>query len=191
MTNKKRRSSHDLTKELIIEKARGLFIEKGFRDVSMRSIAKELNCSHGAIYYHFHNKADLFYAIVEADFNQLNGLIDKAVNGPGDDETNLRQLFLRFLEFGLNNQNQYEIMFIVRHTEVDGLAQEAALKCYQKFAQSVHQLSNKKLAIKDVWSAFLSAHGFISHYRGYVNQFDEAQEAANLHVDFILKTLVK
>lgn len=61
-----RKSGHpELTREMIMDAARDLFVQKGYQHVSMRQIAKELNYSHGAIYYHFKNKAELFYALVE------------------------------------------------------------------------------------------------------------------------------
>ncbi|MBE1554957.1 AcrR family transcriptional regulator [Filibacter limicola] len=56
-------ASQELTKGMIVQNARTLFVEKGFQGVSMRSIAKEVGCTHGALYYHFKNKAELFYAI--------------------------------------------------------------------------------------------------------------------------------
>lgn len=183
-------ASQELTKEMILQKARALFVEKGFQDVSMRSIAKQVGCTHGALYYHFKNKAELFYAIVEVDFSKLNDLLEVTVQGPEDDFTKLENIFIRFIEFGLNNQSQYEIMFIVRNTEVDGLSQEAASLSYQKFATSVNSLATKKVSIKDVWSAFLAVHGFVTHHRGYVNNFEEARESAISHVDFILKGLL-
>lgn len=185
----RKKSSQELTRESILEKARTQFVEKGFQQASMRSIAKRLGCSHGAIYYHFKNKAELFYAIVEDDFSKLNNLLEETIQGSEDDSTKLYHLLIRFIEFGLNHQSQYEIMFIVRNTEVDGLSQVAANQSYQLFAEKVQSLSKKKLEIKDVWSAFIALHGFVSLYRGYVDTFDEAKLAAESHVNFILKGL--
>lgn len=189
MSNRKISTNQELTQELILQTARSLFIEKGFQDVSMRSIAKQLGSSHGALYYHFNNKAELFYAIVEMDFVTLNNLLEEAVEGPGDDSTKLHQLFLNFIEFGLNHQNQYEIMFIVRNTEVNGLSQNAANLCYENFAQSVQLLVKKQLAVVDVWSVFLALNGFVTHFRGYVGSFEEVRGVAESHVKFILKGL--
>ncbi|MBS4210038.1 TetR/AcrR family transcriptional regulator [Bacillus sp. FJAT-50079] len=182
-------ASKELTREIILQKARTQFIEKGFQRVSMRSIAKLLDCSHGALYYHFKNKADLFYAIVEEDFAVLNNLIEESIQGPEDDSTKLYQILIRFIEFGINHQSQYEIMFMVRNTEVDSLSQEAANLSYHKFAQTVQALSENKLKIIDIWSAFLALHGFVSHYRGYVAHFDDVKLAAESHVHFIMKGL--
>ena len=40
----------------------------------MRSI-RHLGYSHGSLYYHFKEKAELFYAIVMKDFNDLSDLL--------------------------------------------------------------------------------------------------------------------
>ncbi len=182
-------NSRELTKALILQEARTLFIEKGFQEVSMRNIAKEVNCTHGALYYHFKNKAELFYAIVEEDFSTLNNLLEETVKGSEGNSEKLTAIFLCFIEFGLNNQRQYEFMFVARNSEVDGLSQEAAFLSYQKFAEAVQALSKKRLAIKDIWSAFLALHGFIVHHRGFIDNYEEAKVSAEAHVNFILKGL--
>ena len=50
---------NELTKEMIMDTARELFAEQGFQHVSMRKIAQSLGYSHGALYYHFKNKAEI------------------------------------------------------------------------------------------------------------------------------------
>ncbi len=183
-------ASEELTREMILKEARTQFIEKDFQKVSMRGIAKVLGCSHGAIYYHFTNKAELFNGVVEEDFAKLNQLIEDVVASQEADEEKLTQIFLSFIEFGLNHQSQYEIMFMTRNSEVDSLNKPAAYKSYQKFAQSVQSLCKKKLAIRDIWSAFIALHGFVSYYRGYVTCYDEVALTAEGHVKFIVKGLV-
>ena len=65
----------ELTREMIMEAARNLFVRNGYQHVSMRQIAKELGYSHGALYYHFENKAALFYALVEEHFFMLEKIL--------------------------------------------------------------------------------------------------------------------
>src|SRR6478609_6565172 len=65
----------ELTRDTILDTARSLFAQSGYQHVSMRKIAQELNYSHGALYYHFQNKAELFYAIISRDFSLLNELL--------------------------------------------------------------------------------------------------------------------
>ncbi|MDD1505508.1 TetR/AcrR family transcriptional regulator [Lysinibacillus sp. CNPSo 3705] len=182
-------STKDLTKEMIINEAHKQFITKDFHQVSMRSIAKELGCSHGAIYYHFKNKAEIFYAIVSDYFSELNNTLDENMNGPEDHYTKLLNVFVGFMAFGLNNQSQYELMFIMRDSEIDGLSQEAANLSYEKFAQAVQSLSRKELLISDIHSTFIALHGFVTHYRHYVKNYEEAKEAVDIHAKFLIKAL--
>ena len=70
----------ELTREMIMDAARDLFVKNGYQHVSMRQIAKELNYSHGAIYYHFQNKAELFYALVEEHFGLLEQELDRIMS---------------------------------------------------------------------------------------------------------------
>jgi AcrR family transcriptional regulator len=197
MVNKRRKqmsprkpASEELTREMILKEARTQFLEKDFQKVSMRNIAKQLGCSHGAIYYHFKNKAELFYGIVEEDFATLNSLVEDVAQSSDNDETKIYTIFHRFIEFGLNHQSQYEIMFMTRNSEVDSLNQQAAYASYQLFAKTVQSLADKQLAIKDIWSAFIALHGFVSYYRGYVTCFEEAKLPAEGHVNFVLKGLL-
>ena len=66
----------------------------------------------------------------------------------------------------------------------------AAFLSYQKFAESVQTLAKNRLAVKDIWSAFLALHGFVVHHRGFVTNFEEAKISAEAHVEFILKGLL-
>jgi len=182
-------STKDLTKEMIINEAHKQFITKDFQQISMRSIAKELGCSHGAIYYHFKNKAEIFYAILSDYFSVLNNTLDENMNGPEDHNTKLLNVFVGFMAFGLNNQSQYELMFIMRDSEIDGLSQEAANLSYEKFAQSVRSLSKTELLISDIHSTFIALHGFVAHYRHYVKNYEEAKEAVDVHAKFLMKAL--
>lgn len=182
-------STKDLTKEMIINEAHKQFITKNFHQVSMRSIAKELSCSHGAIYYHFKNKAEIFYAILGNYFSELNNTLDETVNGPEDNNTKMLNVFVGFMAFGLNNQSQYELMFMIRDSEIDGLSQEAANLSYEKFAQSVQSLSKTELLISDIHSTFIALHGFVAHYRHYVKNYEEAKEAVDVHAKFLFKAL--
>lgn len=185
----RKRASEELTKELIIKEAQMQFEKTDFQEVSMRNIAKKLGCSHGAIYYHFKNKAELFFAIIEQYFLKLNTLIDETIQEKDDDETKLKKLFLRFIEFGLNHQSQYELMFMLRNKEVDALAQQAANDSYRKFAEAVQTLASKNLVVADIWSSFLALHGFVSYYRGFVSGFEDASAAAEMHVNYLLNKM--
>ncbi|MDG5472013.1 TetR/AcrR family transcriptional regulator [Jeotgalibacillus sp. ET6] len=185
----RKKSSSELTKDRIIQTARTQFIKKDFSLVSMREIAKELGCTHGALYYYFKNKAELFNAIVEEDFSTLNQVLEHTLQEEGDDTERLHNILLRFIEFGLNHQSQFEMMFTIRNSVSDTQSEAAALASYQNFAQAVGTLSPRGVKVNEIWSAFLSLQGFVSYYSGFTANFKEAEEAAKVHAKFILKAL--
>lgn len=177
----------ELTRALIMDAARDLFVEKGYQHVSMRQIAKVLNYSHGAIYYHFKNKAELFYALVEAHFVMLDEKIDELVSKDTEDLVKLRHILLGYIEFGLTHQSHYEIMFLIKDEEVRTFLNESPMNTYQKFAKHISQLSEKSLSVQEIWSIFLSLHGFVTHYLRHVTIFEEAKGMAEFHVNMLLE----
>ena len=53
------------TRQEIIDAARRVFHERGVSRTSMENVAQAAGVSRGAIYWHFENKAALFYAMRE------------------------------------------------------------------------------------------------------------------------------
>jgi AcrR family transcriptional regulator len=181
----------ELTRGMIMNAARDLFIKKGYQHVSMRQIAKELDYSHGAIYYHFKNKAELFYALVEEHFHMLDDtLIEIMELDATDNEEKLKQVMLGFIEFGLNYQSHYEIMFLIKDEEVRNFINRGPYNSYEKFAQCIFALSGGKISLQEIWLLFLSLHGFVSHYLRHVRNFEEVKDLAAAHVNFLLKSII-
>ena len=180
-------AQRDPTREMIMDAARDLFIVKGYQHVSMRQIAKELGYSHGAIYYHFTNKAELFYALVEEHFSMLEQKLKELAQAPLAPREKLDAILLGYIEFGLNHQSHYEIMFLIKDEEVLNFINQGPNKTYELFAQTVHSLSEKQLTIHEIWSIFLSLHGFVTHYLRHVVQYEDVLDMAKAHVQFLLK----
>lgn len=177
----------ELTREMIMDAARSLFVKKGYEHVSMRQIARELGYSHGAIYYHFKNKAELFYALVELHFEMLDERLEEIVRKELPDFEKLRLILLGFIEFGLTHQSHYEIMFLIKDEEIRNFINEGPNKTYQNFANYVAMFSEQKLTVRQVWSIFLSIHGFVTHYLRHVPNFSDVRSMAEVHVDLLLK----
>src|SRR5699024_6182048 len=178
-------------KEVIMDVARDLLVEKGYANVSMRQIANKMNCSHGAIYYHFENKAALFYALVENHFSLLEDKMNEVMEEQIEDTEKLRKLLLGFIKFGLENQGHYEIMFLIKDPEVLHFLNRSPSITYEKFAKHVAALSEKQLTVREIWSIFLSLHGFVTHYLRHVVKFHDVEEMADYHVNILIKSLCK
>ena len=61
--------------EKLLECAREEFLEKGFKDASLRTIAEKAESSKGAIYVRFPDKESLFSALVQPAVNGIKELL--------------------------------------------------------------------------------------------------------------------
>jgi AcrR family transcriptional regulator len=183
-------AKQELTKEAIIDVARELFVSEGYATVSMRVIAKYLNCSHGAIYYHFKNKAELFYEIVEADFNKLNQELEDVISETHTSgEEKIFAILYRFIKFGLTHQKHYEVMFMIRDEDLECYMQDGPSKSYAHFAEAIASLNTRQLTAQEIWSLFISMHGFVSHYCRAEIIFEDIKDLAIAHVQFLIKAI--
>jgi AcrR family transcriptional regulator len=68
------------TKEHILKIAFGLFLQKNFKEVTMKEIVEKTGLSKGAFYHYFESKEKLFFEVIDTfyfksimiDFQQLN-----------------------------------------------------------------------------------------------------------------------
>lgn len=187
----RRAVEQELSRERIMDAARHLFITKGYRGISMRSIGQHLGYSHGSLYYHFKEKAELFYAIVVQDFNHLSDMFQKVLTSPTKEGlSKLEQLMLEFIKFGVENPYQYEIMFMLRDEEILSYCRSEQAKCLNQFDIIVRQFLHEEGHSLEhhpsfPLSIFLSLHGFISYYIQDRLTFDEIKPAAIAHVQML------
>ena len=59
------------TREKILEAGKKEFLEKGFRDASLRTIVKEAGVTTGAFYGYYKSKEDLFDALVTEPYEKM------------------------------------------------------------------------------------------------------------------------
>ena len=79
------------TKDKIKKVSRELFNEKGFKNVTLREVAKELSISYGNVTYHFKTKEELIVSLFEDMQKETeaiqgtmnaNNLLEGILNGP-------------------------------------------------------------------------------------------------------------
>ena len=65
------------TKNKIVRTAFGLFVEKGFTDVSIDEVMGAVGITKGAFYYHFKSKEELFIEVISTyRFSYLDGMLE-------------------------------------------------------------------------------------------------------------------
>ncbi len=99
------------TKKHIIEAARGLFSEYSYLGVSMSDIAKKLNITKAALYYHFTGKTEIYKNVLDEVFSNLSLTVGIAFNEKTVDEK-LRKLIKNYLDFGLKEKNLIKALLL-------------------------------------------------------------------------------
>lgn len=64
-------------REVILAAAERLFVERGYRGISMREIADEVGVTKAALYYHFRDKEQLFVALLDSVVDELAALVEQ------------------------------------------------------------------------------------------------------------------
>ncbi len=112
---RKTKEEAERTRQQIIQAARQVFHECGVSRTSLENIAKAAGVTRGAVYWHFANKADVFFALREQAsvplLNRLDGLL--LAEGLADPLEGIEQAlneFFRTLEEHPDVRQIFEIM---------------------------------------------------------------------------------
>lgn len=67
-------------RQLILETARRVFMEKGYKDVTMKDIVEACQISRGGLYLYFSGTQELFRAVLDADEAEADDVFSGAVS---------------------------------------------------------------------------------------------------------------
>jgi AcrR family transcriptional regulator len=187
--------AQELSRERILTEARELFATFGYRALTMRSIAKAMGYSHGALYYHFNEKAELFYALIKDDFALLlQRQREMIVREHGFSVNLLQKLMMEFVWFGLSNPNHYEMMFMINEPELQQYSRTEQAQCLDMFAIVIREVmvdqpgaESRKFTLP--WNLFMSLHGFISYCIQFKLSYEDARKLADEHIRLICVSL--
>ena len=99
------------TKKHVIEVARRLFSEYSYLGVSMSDIARKLNITKAALYYHFTGKTEIYKKVLDEVFNNLNSSISQVFNEETT-EKKLQKLIRNYLDFGFKEKNLIKALIL-------------------------------------------------------------------------------
>ena len=111
VASRKQREKEEM-RQLILDAARKLFLEKGFEQASIRNIAEQIEYSPGTIYLHFKEKGEIFHALHEEGFGiLLNSMAP--LQFVADPFERLKAMGRIYMEFAKVNKDYYDLMFIM------------------------------------------------------------------------------
>lgn len=119
------------SRQRILMTAEKLYMEHGYRAVSLRDIASALSIKQSSLYYHFpEGKEQLFEAVVEQSFTRHKVGIETAIASQGND---LRKQILAVIDW-FNSQPPMNFMAII-HADMPALHPER-IKTLEKLSHS-------------------------------------------------------
>lgn len=93
----KKRIEANTRRQEIISTAIDLFYEYGYQKASVRDICRKVGLTQAAIYYHFHNKEEILYTIIEQFSNQLYFSLKSCFTGNKDPVDELRDAIFQHI----------------------------------------------------------------------------------------------
>jgi len=155
------------TRRNILDAAFKIIKEDGWHELSMRKVADGINYTVPIIYEHFAGKNDLLLALAKQGFDQLTYKIDQARSIYDAPEAQLKQMWLAFWDFSIDQKELYQLMFGVEVVTCD--PQQIFCEtngCYNLFKNKIAEIidtSNSSLEVNLKFYLFLSlVHGLIA-----------------------------
>ena len=187
-------------RRLILDTAMKLFIEEGFKKVTMRRIAEIIEYSPASIYSYFENKDDILYVLYREGFEELYGR-QQSIFAIKDPVKRIRKHGEVYISFAVENPELYDLMFIMRAPvkkiqERDdgdiGLAVYEVLKMNVKECMNTGSIprANVDAAAFSLWSLVHGMVALIIRERCIMFSEDQLKSIAMNSLDFVLKGIM-
>ena len=158
----------------ILEAARKQLVRHGIQQVSMRKVARAIGYTATSIYYHFKNKDELIFALIDEGYELLYAMLREAQDALPAETNGLRRIEINmrtYLAFADKHPEYYEIMYMVYSEELARYPKES----YRKSRRSLDlgtallaQARGEGAAIEEEAGLITSALAAALH--GYVSQ---------------------
>lgn len=103
-------SDYDDKKQLILDKAAGLFGARGFESTTMNDVALACGASKSHVYHYFSRKEDLLFAIVSEHIQSLAADLTAIVGQPLAAAERFRRMVQAFVECASASRNQHLVL---------------------------------------------------------------------------------
>lgn len=153
----------------IIDAAISMFLTEGYEKTSIRNIAEKIEYSPATIYLYYKDKDELLYEVQKQAFEKLELEFQEKVTST-DSFERLAQLCRAYVNYGKNNREMYDLMFMMKSPMNCVRPEDAWTNNTDSFTFLVNCLTEcmekKLLRFDDVMIAALSVwsmgHGLVS-----------------------------
>lgn len=121
----RRKRERENRKTAILKSARRLFFEKGFKTVTVESIARKAELSKGSIYLHYNSKEEIYAQILLNDIDKFHDRISDLLTDRDSASEILIRLSDIYVDFFMNDRELFRILItFMLHTNDMNLPEE-------------------------------------------------------------------
>jgi AcrR family transcriptional regulator len=170
MRGRKRKGEGVQRRAEILDAAKQLFVEEGYAATTIRRIAAKLGVSSTALYVYFPDKDAILVEICDATFAGLIVELEAVRRESADPLSALAKSLERYIRFGLDHSNEYELTFVTRRSkELQKLKTESenlGMQAFDRFYDCVDAVvragltndSDTRRLTQQLWAAI---HGLV------------------------------
>jgi len=107
---RRREREKEQRRQNILKVAKRLFIERGFKSVTVANIAEKAELSKGAIYLYFSSKEEIYAQILLTDIEHFHGEISQIFNGGKSAADILLDFADAYIDIFLKEREQFRIL---------------------------------------------------------------------------------
>jgi AcrR family transcriptional regulator len=183
-------------KELILDSAEKLFVEKGFTGTSINDIAAEADFSRTSIYQYFGSKEDIYLHILERYTEPLTDRLKLVTEDAPTVPEKIRAFLDELRKMKKEKSNFFELYFIQRHQVEPRLPDELRTQLNTKrrrlenvfrefYREGVERGEVRAIRFKDASNLFFAQiMGMMLLHEYYGNEFDVSLDE---HLDMSLQ----
>lgn len=136
------RYHHGDLRAALLREAGVLLREQGVEGVSLRRLAERAGVSRTAPYHHFEDKNALLCALAEEGFRRLDTLMEQVAMTGDNQEAALRQFVRGYLNFAIDDPEQYELMFgrtLWKTGRPSDTLKRVAHDCFRRYVERIDE----------------------------------------------------
>ncbi|ANG95219.1 MULTISPECIES: TetR family transcriptional regulator [Brucella] len=189
------------TRDAILTAAEHVFLERGLTQSTLMEIAGHAGVTRGAIYFHFHDKLDIFQALINRTrFPHEEIMLQAAACDHPNPLYVLEQSILTALELFITNERQQNLFTII-HQRCEYVGEIAPLVEHLKEARAnvlslftgLLEVAERRGELSSEWTSLSAAQILLAVLGGLLNEWLRSERGFDLVSDGgkTIKTMMK
>lgn len=189
------------TRDAILTAAEHVFLERGLTQSTLMEIAGHAGVTRGAIYFHFHDKLDIFQALINRTrFPHEEIMLQAAACDHPNPLYVLEQSILTALELFITNERQQNLFTII-HQRCEYVGEIAPLVEHLKEARAnvlslftgLLEVAERRGELSSEWTSLSAAQILLAVLGGLLNEWLRSERGFDLVSDGgkAIKTMMK